>query len=292
MYIPPYRSKYAHDDPYLEIQKEVDKYMSKSRNILLFGDFNSRTGLKCDFVRCDKFISESNGNEDLYNENLFVLNYFDKYDILLQRNSADLSTNFYGQQLLEFCKSNNNFILNGRLGASKSLPKNTCKDRSTVDYFISTVNNFPFIQSLEVSDFENILSDAHCAVSLSISTQHLRMGPRPTYEFNSKPKLWDEKKCQSFVENIDENEMQKIQDHLTNITQLNANQQNINEVISQIENLFLQNAKVTFGTKHQRKPDENTHKEWFDNECKRARNVYHYTRKLYNKHKNTYYKNL
>ena len=266
--------------------------MSKSRNILLFGDFNSRTGLKCDFVRCDKFISESNGNEDLYNENVYMLNYFDKYDILLQRNSADLSINFYGQQLLEFCKSNNIFILNGRLGASKSLPKNTCKDRSTVDYFISTVNNFPFIQSLEVSDFESILSDAHCAVSLSISTQHLRIGPRPTYEFNSKPKLWDEKKIQSFVENIDENEMQKIQDQLTNITQLNANQDNINEVISQIENLFLQNAKVTFGTKQQRKPDENTHKEWFDSECKRARNVYHYTRKLYNKHKNTYYKNL
>ena len=89
-----------------------------------------------------------------------------------------------------------------------------------------------------MSDFESILSDAHCAVSLSISTQHVRMGPRPTYDFNSKPKLWDEKKIQSFVENIDENEMQKIQDQLTNITQLNANQENINEVISQIENLI------------------------------------------------------
>ena len=80
-------------------------------------------GLKCDFVRCGKFISESNGNEDLYNENLYILHSFDKYDILLQRNSADQSVNFYGQQLLEFCKSNNIFILNERLGASKSLPK-------------------------------------------------------------------------------------------------------------------------------------------------------------------------
>ena len=71
--------------------------------------------------------------------------------------------------------------------------KNTCKDRSTIDYFISTVNNFPFIQSVEVSDFESILSDAHCAVSLSIGTQHLRVGPRPTYDYNSKPKLFDVK---------------------------------------------------------------------------------------------------
>ena len=143
VYIPPYRSKYAHDDPYLEIQKEVDKYMSKSRNILLFGDFNSRTGLKCDFVRCDKFISESNGNEDLYNENVYMLNYFDKYDILLQRNSADLSINFYGQQLLEFCKSNNIFILNGRLGASKSLPKIHVKTGAllTTSFLQSTISH-------------------------------------------------------------------------------------------------------------------------------------------------------
>ena len=106
IYILPYRSEYAHYDPYLEIQKEVDKYMSKSRNILLFGDFNSRTGLKCDFVSCDKLISESNGNEYLYNENLYKLHSFDKNDIIFQRNSADQSVYFYGQQLLEFCKSN------------------------------------------------------------------------------------------------------------------------------------------------------------------------------------------
>ena len=114
------------------------------------------------------------------------------------------------------------------------------------------------------------------------------MGPRFAYDFNSKPKLWDETKCKSFVENNDENEMQKIQDKLTNIIQLNANQENINEVINQFENLFMQNAKVTFGTKQQRKPDENTHKKWFDSECKRARNVNHYTRKLYNKYRNIY----
>ena len=38
VYIPPYRSKFAHDDPYLELQAEVDKYMAKSKNILMFGD--------------------------------------------------------------------------------------------------------------------------------------------------------------------------------------------------------------------------------------------------------------
>ena len=65
VYIPPTRSKFAHVDPYLELQNEIDKYMSRSKNILLFGDFNSRTGKNSDFVICDQFISDLQGNEDL-----------------------------------------------------------------------------------------------------------------------------------------------------------------------------------------------------------------------------------
>ena len=55
--IPPYRSKFAHDDPYLELQTEIVKYISKSNNILLFGDFNSRTGKNADYIECDQFES-------------------------------------------------------------------------------------------------------------------------------------------------------------------------------------------------------------------------------------------
>ena len=56
-------------------------------------------------------------------ENLNILNYFDNYGIALQRNNADSTVNFYGQQLLDFCKYNNIFLLNGRLGADKLTPK-------------------------------------------------------------------------------------------------------------------------------------------------------------------------
>ena len=94
--------------------------MSKSKNILLFGDFNSRTGTNSDIIKCDKFISELQGNEELYTENLSILNYFDEYNIPLQRNSVDKNLNFYGPQLLELCKYNNIFILNGRLGTDKT----------------------------------------------------------------------------------------------------------------------------------------------------------------------------
>jgi hypothetical protein len=37
-YIPPIRSKYAHPDPYLEIQSEISEL--NATKLLLFGDFN------------------------------------------------------------------------------------------------------------------------------------------------------------------------------------------------------------------------------------------------------------
>ena len=55
VYIPPHGSKYAHPDPYLEIQQEFDQFCLDSKHVLLFGDFNSRTANLPDFVDCDAF---------------------------------------------------------------------------------------------------------------------------------------------------------------------------------------------------------------------------------------------
>lgn len=115
VYIPPIGSKFAHTDPYLEIQNDIDKYIVESKNIFLFGDFNSRTGVACDYVKCDEFISEMQGNNELYLENLNIVNMFESSNIPLQRNSVDPITNSYGSQLVEFCKYNNIVMLNGRM---------------------------------------------------------------------------------------------------------------------------------------------------------------------------------
>ena len=45
-----YRTKYANPEIQMELRKfDLDK-------IILFGDFNSRTGLKSDVIECDEFI--------------------------------------------------------------------------------------------------------------------------------------------------------------------------------------------------------------------------------------------
>lgn len=44
VYLPPASSKYAHDDPFIELQSEQTRYCPNSEHILLLGDYNSRCG--------------------------------------------------------------------------------------------------------------------------------------------------------------------------------------------------------------------------------------------------------
>ena len=96
IYIPPNRSKYAHEDPYLEIQHEIDRICSNSRNILLCGDFNSRTSTLDDFVHIDNFMGDMFGNFDLINENREIMHCLERNNISLNRLNDDKTTNTYG----------------------------------------------------------------------------------------------------------------------------------------------------------------------------------------------------
>ena len=185
------------------------------------------------------------------------------------------------------------FYFKWQIRIDKRSPKTTCKDRSTVDYFISSVHIFPFLQTLEVSDFNHLFSDAHCAISLSIDTNdnHNNLKRCQNNTPTCTPRLWDEKKTHLFDKNIAECELQNIRANLERVTVQNANQESINNIANQIENIFANSAKQSFGTRTS-KTDNKTHKKWFDKDCKHARNMYHYTRRLYNKHKNTYFKDL
>ena len=290
IYIPPYHSKYAHNDPYLELQNEIDKYAINSSNIILFGDFNSRTSSLDDFVICDNFICDIQGNDELYMENEDVFNCFEQCDIPLLRKTSDHTTNFYGPQMVEFCKYNNIFILNGRMDKDLEQPKLTCKDRSTVDYFISTAQNFKFLHDFEILDFNLLFSDAHCPITLTLDILANKNEVRSNNQKSDpKVKLWDENKSQNFVENISQSDVDDILHSVNDITPETTNTETVNEIVRKIEALFVSNSKNTFGVK---KPHRDTkNKNWFNTECQNARNIYHYTRKMYNKYKTQYYKN-
>ena len=52
------------------------------------------------------------------------------------RVSQDMKTNNNGYKLIDICRNNNLFILNGRFGKDKNLGKFTFRDQSLIDYTI------------------------------------------------------------------------------------------------------------------------------------------------------------
>lgn len=72
VYIPLVGSKYAHRDPYLELQHGYDKFCSNSNHVLLIWNWISRTYQMCDFVKTDNFLSEVYGSHKIYRENIEI----------------------------------------------------------------------------------------------------------------------------------------------------------------------------------------------------------------------------
>ena len=101
--------------------------------MLLLGDFNARTAGDKDYV-----ILEGNDNFGLDIEEFVDVNhnhYFESSEFKLNRKNKDKSKKRFGNQLIEFCKMNNFYILNGR---SKSDLNGdlTCRNASVVSYCI------------------------------------------------------------------------------------------------------------------------------------------------------------
>ena len=113
--------------------------------------------------------------------------HFNMNDIPLVRKTADKTINTFGRSLLEFCKNNNLFILNGRVCNDYSSQKLTCKEKSTVDYFLSSATLFSQIVEFEVQEFSSLFSDAHCPISLAITAHNQMNQLKQPYENFKKP---------------------------------------------------------------------------------------------------------
>jgi hypothetical protein len=86
----------------------------------LVGDFNSRTAKLLDFYESNKFI---------YTNEFYDVYILDDLDIPRLRNNPDNIVNTNGRKLISFCKNDNMFVLNGRVGKDKS-GKPTSKNNS------------------------------------------------------------------------------------------------------------------------------------------------------------------
>lgn len=214
-------------------------------------------------------------------------------NVPIVRRTADNTVNNYGQQLIDLLKNNLLYFLNGRIGPDFENSKSTCRNVSTVDYFVSSSAVFKHVTDFCVHDFCDLYSDVHCPISLTLKSKFNKNTIRQYSEKLSSIKIWDPDKKDLFIENFDVLRMVEIETKLDRIIEDRFfTQSAIDSIVTDIGNLFAENSKGTFGmvlrTNH--KPKHNKNRAWFNKDCHRMRNIYHKTRKLYNKYKTEYNK--
>ena len=132
---------------------------------------------------------------------------------------------------------------------------------------------------------------------MSIKTKY--QSPSPTPDQNNvnvdpKVKLWKQGNNEAFVENINLEDVASINQSLEEVSrQVEISDSDISSIVDRIENLFHSTCTETFGYRKS-KPKQNTPNKkkfaWFNHDCNVARNLYHRTRRLYNKYKTDNYK--
>ncbi|CAC5367368.1 unnamed protein product [Mytilus coruscus] len=153
-YIPLKNTTYASDEAFSEIESEFQNFSKNNDYMCLLGDFNSRTATLKDFYEIEDSDEISDININVFSD-ICIL---DDLNISRSRKNPDTIVNKYGRKLIEFCKNNNMFILNGRFGKD-SIGRMTCKNKSVVDYMICTCNVLENILDFEVQDFCRLFSD-------------------------------------------------------------------------------------------------------------------------------------
>lgn len=286
IYIPPAYTGYSQADILDLFYQEVESFSRAHKYVLLQGDFNARTAVLPDVTLVDENILEQIGvsPESVYtSDNVDIMK---RFNLDIQRVSNDNKVNAYGRNLIDFCRNNEMFILNGRAFSDKGIGATTCKDKSVVDYVICSSSSIALLSHFEIKEFCSLYSDAHSVIEFSLKSQ-IDVHFRNRYDVvGDEHKRWEEPKKQLFVENLDQDKIQDVLNKLNNITQ--PNKESINDIMSDIEVIFNTTRNNTF-TKYVSTDNsiktKSHEKRWFNNTCRLARKKYHLARRIYNTNK-------
>lgn len=195
--------------------------------------------------------------------------------------------NNYGFQLLEFCKSQNIFIVNGRACADLNIGETTCCNVSVVHYFICSCNIFEFISDFHVNEFDALFSDVHNPICLSLKIKSkLVSNSNISEKVVEKDILWNTVNRDKYLDNFDWNLHASIEAKLSNVVDENITQDIIDDIVEDCNSLFVTAAKNAFGTKLYNDNKFNADSQWFGPDCKKVRKRFHVAKSNY-RHRNS-----
>ena len=249
------------------LESDITHYDSLGE-VYVCGDFNSRTGVKYDFVRCDSKNAMFD-NDDYVPDEINV------------RASLDTKCNRFGSKLLDLCKSTCTRIVNGRIGDDQgAFTFMSWNGASVVDYLLSKECNFSNITCFNVGSI-NVWSD-HAPLYFSLSCNNILLNEQDESYTTYK---WSQKYKDQFRANLI-GQLPVLNQLVTNIEPTEAGIDSVvcsfsNIVKKVADNYFLKHVNIFHPTNFVDVSScDNT--EWFDRECIDARNSYHEALRVFN----------
>jgi hypothetical protein len=276
VYLPPEGSVYVNRQGFQELEETLA--CLNFQKLLLFGDFNARTGNLADFVVFGE--NEQNGITCTF------VDQFDVHNIQQTRLSMDNQVNSFGNAMLDFCISQNVLICNGRVGDDAVHGKLTCKNASVVDYVIVSPCVFENICHFSVGGFDTCFSDVHCPLffTLRFDLHNEVDGTVITDEeceqlsSNLSKPTWKAELKDVFIDNVKDGELNNLRNEIDFLLQNvdNVLQSDIDIKTGAFVDILL-NAAVKSGMVSDKSRRHNKRKQtasklpWFDNDCKNKR---------------------
>ena len=206
-YLPPETSQYGGIHLFDELNNEfIDVVDDDLHCVILTGDLNAYTRTMPDYIVQDNYMVHELTLEFIFEDAVTAVSELERLGIS-QRYNSDNKVNNYGNRLIDFCKTQNLLIANGRFGNDQGDGKCTCfkgDSKHLVEYFLLSPLLLGNITDFDVLDFDKLFSDVHSPVScsLTISTavendqEDFEMGPN---KITRKTK-WLKEKISDFKE--------------------------------------------------------------------------------------------
>ena len=260
IYNPPDTSKYCNKNLFDDIGVELMKYTTETSRIMLIGDLNARTGVLPDMLTSD----------------ITGLNFHPQRKTLSkQRENCDNEVNPQGLKLIDFCKSFDIQILNGRTNSDpwgSFTHYNINKGASTIDYALASDSLSDEIKSFNVMP-QNEYSD-HCKIIVRVKNVLVKtIDNTTTYNWHCAPPAfkWDTNTHKSFKTALMSPEIQTLVDQCTQYLEAGL----INPSGEKLQDIFIKTAELCIKTANTKicKKSQNIHtkvktkRKWYDSEC-------------------------
>ena len=278
-----------------KLMSNIAKYEGMGGEVIILDDMNRRIANENDFIENN----EENCNDDY----LPIPEDFDYDNPIKKRNTLDTDVvSGHGKDVISFCRSTGFRIVNGRLGDDQNIGNFTCytpADSSLVDYCLLRERNFELIKHFYVCEINTISDHSYLQLHLKIKNKTRN---EPTFEPTNSEFMNDIDPCLTNLKEeynckyiCHENSEQLIKNCLSTSEIRNElerlklsitdDNMTVDNTIDELRNICINISDKSFTripfakSKHTKKASR--HQEWFDNDCKKAKQEINEKRKSY-----------